>query len=489
MNIRKFITSALAGASMLALVGTASAAQIEVNIFGASAQYLFWSATAPNMLLSNGCSSVKQGKFDANNAITTATCGSDTVIIRSSAKASYDGPLSLEGVDVFASSGASNEKCSAGDTGDPGATLENGKPLRSYYRKMVSEGTCSLTNFDPAHPTNVPGTCTALKCVRVNMGLSDVDTKSFTQSSSGQKQGPLGGGLMTPARSFSGFAVDGTGTLQDPVTSSIHYSLSYPLTPSNPVVVPFAFFANNSVKKCVAATPTTWANCGSSDKQTITNIPRIMAVQIFSGQVVNWTDFGGDYIPNVPVVACFRHAGSGTHATLDYAVMNGAWGGSLISAENTNSANGTIAYFNDKSSDEMNCINGNGTTWLGNGAIGYSDADQSLTSYPNVVRLTYNGEAPSRVNIRNGRYDFFTMEWAFVNTNDPTNVAGKRYADYSPWIQHMIDFAGDPANMPGATWYGADKTAYWATMNEMVFTKIDDQHYPAISGAAMPQLP
>jgi hypothetical protein len=447
MNIKKMIMSAIAGASMLvAFVGTGSAAQVDVNVEGASAQYLFWSANGAGILANQGCTGIQVATFNSKNSITKATCGSDTVYYRVASKASYDGPSALMGDDHYAAAGASNEKCSAGDPGDPGAALENGVPLRGYYRKMVDENSCTWGTLAS------PGTCTAIKCQRVTLGVSDVATESFTQSSHGALLGPLGGAQTD--RVFSGWSMD-----------PAKYA-SY-----NPVVVPFAFFANTSVKKCVDATPTMYNSCSSSsNQQTIANLPRIMAVQIFSGQVYDWTDFGGEFVPNVPVVACLRHAGSGTAATLDYAVMNGPWGAQMASAQSTG---GPTIYFNDGSGDEVNCIKGSGA-WAGTGAIGYADADQATSA--TMVRLTYNGESASRANIRTGRYDFFTNEWVYENKLAPN------YSVTHPHVTAMMAYAANPANIPDAGAFGSDKRLWWATQAEMNFDKTTDQNYPGIVG-------
>jgi hypothetical protein len=438
MNFKNIFASVVAGASLLTMVGTAPAAQVELNIYGASAQYLYWNAVAPSILANQGCTNIQQATKDKNNAITKATCGTDTVIYRVSSKASFDGPSALLGDDHYATAGASAEKCSAGDPGDPGAAL------RGYYRKMVDESSC--TTWGTAAAPASAG-CSALKCVRVTLGVSDVAAQSFQQSSTGQLKGPAGGGVVT--RLFTGINPAG-------------------LTSYQPIVVPFAFFANNTVQRDL--------NYGStpSNFQTITNLPRMMAVMIFSGQAWNWKDFGDDFNTQ-PIVACLRHAGSGTHATLDFAVMNGKWGANLVAME---SAGGPTVWFNDGSSDEMNCIN------TVPGAIGYADADQpTAPTYGNVVRLTYNGEAATRANIRNGKYDFYTNEWAYENPSAP------EYSITHPRVAAAMAFAAQPGNIPTAGFWGGDKTNYWASSGEMVFNKANDQAYPAYVGATNPLLP
>jgi hypothetical protein len=135
---------------------------------------------------------------------------------------------------------------------------------------------------------------------------------SFVQESHGEKFGPRGGGWYEVGLS----GVDCSG-----------------LTPHNPLIVPFGFFVNKGVtaKQCLPPVATanqyeycmTDADCGgaagSCVTDTINNITRLQAVNIFSGYASNWSDFGG-YFTEQPITACLRHAGSGTHATLAYAV-------------------------------------------------------------------------------------------------------------------------------------------------------------------------
>jgi hypothetical protein len=555
---KKLFQGALVGAAMLGLVGAASAATVEVNLYGASAQFLFWNDAADNFLSSKSCTGITQDQYNSAHGITRGTCSGDTVYIRYSSKASYDGIYAVKG-------SANTDSC-------PNA----------YQRKMVDEGTCP---WDGTGGSN----CTALKCVEVVLGCSDVAGETFTQSSSGQLKGPAGGGATS--RSFSGISTTG-------------------LDFYNPLVVPFGFFANNSVTvtKCLAPDPTepagasvhkaisswgnqcvpdqngnsancigyykcqglvpsrcdynnlfnsnepacldggkcstnnpahntqalceaasgTWqlpscsnptyttkatceANAGTwtavnvwvasisakcnggvnanqnctRDNQCpdvalgntsckaipIDNISRLMATMIYNGQAYTWKDFG-DWYPSLPIVACLRHAGSGTAATLDYAVMKGnGWGWGLVTAENASSP--TI-WFNDGSSDEMNCVN------TLSGAIGYADADQIAGSvyYPNVHALKYQGVEPKRWKIRNGEYDFWSLQWIYGN---PARTA---YSSIKTgWIVPLVNFAADPANVPST------KAEYWATDAEMVYMKSTDQSYPGYRGASLPQLP
>ncbi len=430
-------TTALAGAAVLALSGAASAAVIDLNVYGASAQYLFWNAAAPTFLTSvRGCTATTQAvTTDGKNGITKGTgcdgTANNTINIRYSAKASYDGIRAVSNVDPA-------NTCA----GQPG------------QRPMIAD----VGN-------------TATICQDVHLGASDVAGESFTQQSHGNLLGPNGG--VPTDRVFTGIPTTG-------------------LTSYQPVVVPFGFFANKSVQVSTCAsganagnlctTATEVADCGAVGLCTtgaMSNISREQAVQIFSGNAFAWTDFGASYSVTGDgtntVVACFRHAGSGTHSTLDNAVMNSKWGGPLAINQSTVAP---IVYFNDGASDEMKCINGTTATALTPGAIGYADGDQDLTSFTNVVALKYNGLLPRRNMIRNGAYDFFSNQWLYENPAKTPATSVQHTL-----ITQLNTFASNPANIP------ATKKAFWASKGEMVWNKTTDQAYPAYVGATLPQTP
>ncbi|MGB5196173.1 MAG: substrate-binding domain-containing protein [Candidatus Deferrimicrobium sp.] len=438
--MKKFAKTLVLGAAVLGLAGSAGAATLNLNIFGASAQYLYWNAVAPDFLTSvRGCTATVQSVDPTGkHGITTGTgCTGtyDTINIRYSAKASYDGIYTVKNQDIYSTCGST-------------PALLNQRPIIT----SVTDNT--------------------LACQPIHLGASDVAGESFTQFSYGQLFGPLGGGDVGSTREFSAISTSG-------------------LVKFQPVVVPFGFFINKSVKAYTCDTGrvgnictdgTKAADCGSvSDTCTakpLTNITREMAVQIFSGNISKWSDFGASYFvtgdATNSIVTCLRHAGSGTHASLDYAVMNSKWGATTAQFESTSAP---IVYFNDGASDEMKCINNNAGLSTP-GAIGYADADQSVSSYPNVAAIAYNGVVPSRNQIRNGNYDFFSNEWLFENrANTPLGSAEDTL------IGQINTFASNPANMP------ASKKAFWAAQGEMKYNKATDQLYPGPQAATSPQIP
>lgn len=427
-----------ASAATLMLAGVASAATTEVNIYGASAQYLFWNDTADDFMASKGCTNISQAKSsDGTQGITLGKAcsgfGGNDLIIRYTAKASFDGIMAMKNT----------------EHPDAPTTCTN-----KAQRPMADE-------------TKITGTVvTGTKCVDVTLGASDVAAEAFIQISSGNLKGPAGGGVVN--RNFAANPVDGSG-----------------LTTYNPVVVPFAPFLSKDVTLSTCGDGLNAGEMCQTDADCpgftagngctagpVENLSREMLVNIFSGQGYYWNDFGQGF-PAEPITACLRHAGSGTHATLDLAVMNSSWGASVVQAQ---SAADPIIWFNDGSSDEMRCINGNFGTKF---AIGYADADQLVgtTAYPNVYRPKYNGFTPSRVNIRNGLYDWFSAQWLYEDPSEPN------FAKTHPVVDALIAFASDPAKIP------ATKAGYWAAQGEMTWFKNSDFSYPAFRGATIPQVP
>jgi ABC-type phosphate transport system substrate-binding protein len=441
MKIKKLLGSLIAGTAMLAIAGTASAVNYEANIYGASAQFKFWNLLAADFIHNHdatNCAGVTVDHYDDGSAqgISKATCtNGDTYLIRVASKASYDGILALKGD----ASKAGTAACASGSTGDPGSTL------RPYYRLMIDDTTCTGSGASM--------TCsnTALKCARVNVAASDVAGGSFKQISNGALKGPASNGTTAyTTRSFSGINVTGLSADQE-------------------FVVPFAFFVNNQVTDSRLGTST-----------TMDNLTRLQAVLLFSAQVKNWQQLGSVY-PNLPTAICLRHAGSGTHATLDYAVVRGnGWGSNLpvtennpADADNYNS-NLPIVYFNDGTGDETTCVNSNTVKDSSGaditvGAIGYADADLAVSSTnhtvsgkANIREIKYQGEYALADAVKKGRYDFYTNEWAYKDSS----LSG----DTLTVVNAILTYA--KSNVPTA------ETDFWADTNSMSFTKATDQQYP-----------
>jgi hypothetical protein len=477
------------------LAGVANAATFEVNLTGASAQFNMWNDAASKFLESApaNCAAGSPVKVlaDATHGFAKCTNGAgDTYIIRYTSNASYDGITALKGTQdpIDASSGVN---CNGGV----------GTILRQYANDTTANG--------------LP-----LVCKPTVVGASDVNAASFAQISKGLKLGPMG----NPATDLGG--VTATDNVYGPAGTATTNALTVISTDptglttnTNHLAVPFAFYVNKAVtwNKCSATAAanangfcTADADCGATigacAPQTIDNLSRLQADLLFSGQITNWRDFGG-YFVQKPVVLCLRHAGSGTHSTLDNAVMKSSWGKALTQAQKNNyAANGNqqtynnyvagpnsttnlpFVWFNNGTSDMKKCINGQifDTTTVPPAAqparadiaaVGYMDADQPSTG--NYVQIKYNGVTASRQALRNGWYDFFSMQNMYFNGSDTTN-----YTPVAPVVTALVAFASNPANIPAA------EAGFWSTKGEMRVIKANDTTFPATKVTpTLPQTP
>ena len=393
--LKNMVKGIVIGASMFALAGTAGAANYHVNLYGASAQFKYWTGQAEPFLAGydTGCIGNVEQAEDASGKHGIAKCvtTTDTYIIRYSSKASYDGIYALRGEDPYDSNAASG--CADDE------------------RLMAN---------DVAGSAIVGG----LTCQNVNLAASDVSGTTFVQKSEGQLA--YDDTSSYESRSFNGVPIPST------------------FNTYRPIIVPFGFFANSELN--------------------FDSLSRLQAVLLFSGQIQRWDFFPGGNAK--PVCLCLRHAGSGTHATLDASVMRGE--GNLPIKENKTSL--PLIWFNDGSGDEMGCVNENGGYGANVIAVGYADADQALkmpagggNSYLDTKPLDYQGIAPIAANIKNGLYDFWSSQWLFEDQNEAD------YATNHDFIVALEAFASDPAHNPNA---------YWATKDEMHVDKSSDWALP-----------
>ena len=440
--------SLLAGTALLALSGTAMAAQTDINIYGASAEFNFWKTAAQGFMTSASgfnCTSTIPADgapaLDAGSAhgiLKGSGCtGAPTtdVVLRFSSKASYDGILAAL---------AKN---------DPNADLSCGtSDAQLNQRKMA------------VLPTDASHLVASTACTPVNVGASDVPGDSFVQTSNGALNGPAGGTVTN--RSF---------VQADGVTLGID-TTALNATMLQPVKVPFGFFVNTGVtaKTCTAgrvgdfcstnldcntkaAGVSVTGTCGTA--ATITNMTREMASLLFSGQVKNWSTFGPAFTAQ-PVVLCLRHAGSGTAATLDLAVMNnGQWGSPVVTDEvATASLYSPQTWFNDGSGGEKVCITGAA------GAVGFLDADSSVGA-STAGPLKYNGLYPSAYGIKNGAYDF----WADQSVYFPTTIS----ANENTAARKLLSYLNSDAGLTAANYFH-----FWAASSTMGVTKDFEIAYP-----------
>jgi hypothetical protein len=461
--IKKVLKTTILAGSVLAMVGTASAApdtcECAINIYGASAQYKFWTSAAPDLLKSWGCAdadiyvatgegdcgrdngiAVCAGPVEAIDGKTGAGIDGKTFCLRYSTKASYDGIYAVSNQNPL---GTDQPPC---ETGSPDFQPGCSTPPEGY-RLMADETQTTLVQYQAG-----TGTVNACVCRDVHIGASDVEASAFQQASSGGIKGPCD---STP-ESRSIFNVD----TYLCAGNRFH----------NPVIVPFAFFKNND----------------AVDPVPFDNMNDVMAAAIFSGAVTNWNDFGPS-VPSLPIKVCLRHAGSGTHATLFASILYHQ-GASLMTQELgpthplVLAGIAPVTYFNDGSSDIMKCING--TCADATGAVGYADADKigSGSSYPDTQRMLFNGfgcvsaqctgdsldtETVYKDAITHGRYTFwadqhlYSCPWDFSTGIDPDCYN----CGSTDWIASLATFASDPANLPSS------KADFWAAQSEMQVTR------------------
>jgi ABC-type phosphate transport system substrate-binding protein len=439
----------LTGAALIALSGTAFAAQTDINIYGASAEFNFWKTAAKDFMThSYGFNCTATVPSDGTPALdSTGNHGvlkgtgctnapTDTIVLRFSSKASYDG--------VFAALAVQNTNAD-NTCGTSSAALLN-------QRKMADL------------PTDGSHTAPSLTCQPVTVGASDIPADSFVQTSSGQLKGPNGGAVIS--RSF------GTADLPGIDTSALANN------PMQPVKVPFGFFVNTSVtaKTCTAGRVGDYCNadvdcttkvngttvpgtCGTASS-VINNVSREMAELLFSGQISNWSQFGPAFTAQ-PVVLCLRHAGSGTAATLDLAVMNhGGWGANLVSQEvaTVDAFHPVQTWFNDGSGDMKYCLQNKV------GSVGYLDADSGVNANT-AGPLKYNGSYPSAYAIKNGVYDF----WADQTVYFPDTISANQLTA----VSSLLDYLNSDTGLSAAGYAN-----FWAASSSMTVTKDAEITYP-----------
>lgn len=463
--MKKTLILLLAGGLALGVsAGVAKAANVDINLNGASAEFTYWTTVAPLWLKATG-----NGAGCSGNVV-TQTVGSSNFL-------------------AYAT----------------GCTLNGGNPITVRVSSTNSlDGIESALGTAPADSNSCSGrnrtyitdqSGTAASCLNTDLGASDVGGEAFGQSTHGNYLGPVG--------AFNGSG-QYTGNLNWKDITASAVTIPSGVDTYNPLVVPFGFYLHSDVQvgKCSAGSGTSTANAGIYAGQqcstnahcgtltangagvcSVGNVPGIsreQAVAIFSGQVFYWADLGGGYTATGPTGAgdisvCMRHAGSGTLATLHRAVMyNSTWGNNMLATQAYPAGSTPETWFNNGTGDIMNCVSARP------GAIGYADADR-LASNPvsNVYGpVMYNGYTPSRINIRNGAYDsFWSAQHIYQDHSEPNYNASKNI------VAKLMVYANDPNNIPSS------KAPYWATQSEMQFGKTTDTTYPTLQGATNMQTP
>jgi ABC-type phosphate transport system substrate-binding protein len=254
-----------------------------------------------------------------------------------------------------------------------------------------------------------------------------------------------------------------------------------------PTIVPFAFYANNDL-------------VGASPEAVENNLSRPQAVNLFSGKIATWDELAQFSSYPKYVQLCLRHAGSGTHATLDKVVFRDDTRSNMVTIPSTDPAYGRIdnaahqiqdlsvvreqqtssapyIYFYQSSSKAApeagmkECVMTNGGRGrLGNTvAIGYMDADAADNN--DMHQMTFQGvpavdkvamaEGVTNNFINTGSYDFWSAQNVYVKNNTTDNNAT---------VQALMTFA--ETKIPD-TKYGI-----WTSKGDLLISKDKDTYLP-----------
>lgn len=538
--MKKLFQGAVVGAAMLGLMGSASAANLTLNLYGASAQHTFWNAAVPVYLSTYlGCDSVNTDNTNSKHGISvgslcdlTAT-DADTITIRYSSNNSSFGIGATCGMQKYSDN-------------DPTVDLTANPPRPPCPAGQI-------------YMCAAPGSCgtTARTCQEVHVGASDVELTSFTQTVDQPN---------TWTYTYSVQCPDAGNQSAEFLAAGCPGIFQLPNGTAKSVVVPFGFFASNDVTKwrCTAPAPTGPAGehyayphwgwqcletdengnlspgsgkstdcigyfkcvggvcsggarvgqpctsglekgplgCPDSYADTackqmpIDNLSRLMVLQIFSKDNEDWLDRWnqfGPWYPDAGIVRCMRCAGSGTHATLDMQVFRGD---ALIMDA---SLHGRF-YHHESSSDLTKCVDENGwpaswgtPSWATDQdygpvryAVGYADVDKIInsTSYPNTHIVKYQGVEPARAKIENNEYNFWAAQTLYWNPTEITNLGLD--ALLNDPVKGLIAAAQNQGFLNGIF----PQNMFWTTNGAMACQKTPfEPAYPTVVSTTSPYYP
>jgi ABC-type phosphate transport system substrate-binding protein len=191
---------------------------------------------------------------------------------------------------------------------------------------------------------------------------------------------------------------------------------------------------------------------------------------LFSGQIKNWNQFG-PYFPNLPVVLCMRHGGSGTHATLE----NGVFRGDAVMVTNTVPVGPNYIWHHTSSTDLTDsCVETNA------GSIGYVDADKALgiDDTGHIHQMKYQGVEPTRGKIVNCEYNYWAAQNIFWDPDCIETAGDYPSAVRTQIVNDLMAYAADSANLTPALF--GERAKFWATQAEMNCAKANDYAYPQV---------
>jgi ABC-type phosphate transport system substrate-binding protein len=464
--MKRLMIALAVGAFVLSMAAMASAT--DINIYGASAQFNFWSAQAGTYLGAGGAGctgAVSSRNYTPSDTPTTTP------------------PVFYHGAKYFI---ATATNCSINSGGTVTIRVGAYDSADGIYSVIGTTNVLDVNGCTGNQRAMLAGAgANTLTCEPINLGAADVNGLSINEISISQLDGPRGpvSGSNSVVTGSDGNTYD-LGNIQLP--NSAYQPNGYaPIDTTggsgsividhHPLVLPFGIFVNKTLQ----------TNTNAAYPTGLQNVTTAMVEEIFSGSVTNWDQFG---LPSQAVTLCFRTAGSGSFGLFDNSLMNTNLLGPGIPATDTTTANGTAGgqpsiWFNNTSGDMMNCIASQA------GAIGFADADQGNTAASSagctvaevaapcqgsVGPLTLNGNLPSSANVNNGTYErFFSLEHIFeLKTLSTTDPAAHTV------INSMVTYANNPANIP------LSRQPYWTTATNplLLWHKSSDQAFPAATG-------
>jgi hypothetical protein len=508
----KKLTIFIALMAAFVFAGNAAADVYKINLAGASAQADFWRIAGEAYLLSIGCDTREITGTATNGVIRGTGCNwpgagdSNTIMLGYLAIASDAGCTNASGCDLLSmcDPNAASTTWSSNFSAPGSCTAQLAQPVHlgaadvpcnciTQTSSGYPNGYCGSTgsaccdhngtlptpfNPNPAGWTNysynitMPATMVYFASVAVPFGFlvndsvqafqcvaPDINTSTIAYDSMGNFCEPTGG-----------FAA-GNGTSAD--CQGYAQCLSTGVCASGPNV-------GLACSKSADCPGTALANT-SCQLRPVQNLSRIQLVQLFSRAVTKWTDLGpwfnvvsghaslpgarpagtpwwptghpnaGVYENNDEVVLCMRHAGSGTHATMNAEVMRSD------ATLKTTSDCANVFHYRSSGDLTSDCVN------RFPGAIGYVDADKLIQSKANNIHfIKYEGVEATRKTVANCDYPFFAEQQTFYDS-----------ACVSTTLQNLAaslnTFAANPANLTTANFGATAK--FWATQDELKCSK------------------
>lgn len=389
--LKKFLKGLVVAGALMGLVAPAQAAidetsAVTVNMFGASAQYNYWSTFTPTFMIGTavGCPAADVYHAEGNPTLPSGAAGDrdnyiaiclDNGTIATSTNATQgttSGGSTVYNENVIIRyttfNSAKGFQAAIENLDDPDSCGDADQSER--YMADVNNSTFELASFDAnGCAVGAIGTVDGLVCTEVNVGCGDTGPECFTQST----EGPTYWDVYPDAG--DGWYKMGSFLRWFQKEAAYWYTASPPdftgfttLTQKSPFVVTFAFFLNDNEAHGRALRSYT----NDFGIHYMNNLSRAQAGLLFSGKVAKWSLFlddddqpgvnGNTYDDNV--MLCIRHAGSGTHATTDYAVLDPFY--SFVSAAAhpgfppVLSGSQPAVMTNKGSSDEIECVAMNG---------------------------------------------------------------------------------------------------------------------------------